>query len=514
MTDHIPPHDEEAELAVLGAMLLVTDAADAKAIMDVVVPADFYRTPHSRVFAAQMDLWETKYACDPLLLRSDLQENGALAAVGGTNFISRIVAGVPSSANAVHYANIVRKKALEREVLEASRLHEAAQRDNGNGLASEAFQRLTRARFMLEEFDHPTALEQTTWDYADTAADEPPPPPAQVVSRLFTRNSTNIVFGASGSGKSWTIKALAIDAVMGGGNFMGSDDLYIVPLRELRDGRDDTVLWLFGSEDTKDRVNSRIRKVHKSGPHADKSPRSGAIIYGKRPRLTSLKTMRGAKWLESLIKKHRPTILVLDTVRSLCPDLSVNDSAEVMPFMDMMNSLRDRYNLTTFLVHHTRKSGTDPKKSEASAADSMLGSETWRSQADGVLMIDAKDGNTLDVRCRLVKSKDLEDPVHSWRASFDRAAGRFHVLDEDEEAPKQETVQRSPGGRPKKFTADAILALRSKFPDGLPWNVGTVGPLIDIGRSQWFERMDEVSHDLLTRGCAFVQGSLLWQSEK
>src|SRR5206468_1216634 len=77
-------------------------------------------------------------------------------------------------------------------------------------------------------------------------------------------------------------------------------------------------------------------------------------------------------------------------------------------------------------------------------------------------------GPTLDVTCRLVKSKDLENPVHVWRVSFERQWGRFRMLDLDEQAPEQETVRKS-GGRPAKFSVEAVFALRTKYPQGIAW---------------------------------------------
>lgn len=120
MTDRIPPHDLEAEVAVLGSMLLVTNPSEAKSITDIVAPSDFYRQTHGAVFAAQIDLWETQAACDAVLLRNGLQEMGQLEIAGGTNFIARIVASVPSAANGVHYAQIVRNLAKKRAAIDAA----------------------------------------------------------------------------------------------------------------------------------------------------------------------------------------------------------------------------------------------------------------------------------------------------------------------------------------------------------------------------------------------------------
>jgi len=113
------------------------------------------RGPHADVFAAESDLWECTGACDVLLLRNQLQATGKLDVIGGTAFLSRIVASVPSAGNAVHYAKIVRERALERAVLAASMEHERLTLANGNGTATAAFNRLAEARHALEQLHEP-----------------------------------------------------------------------------------------------------------------------------------------------------------------------------------------------------------------------------------------------------------------------------------------------------------------------------------------------------------------------
>ncbi len=116
--DRVPPHDVEAEIAVLGSMLL--DAEAAGSVVSTLKPEDFYRGQHGDVFGILTELYDANRAIDVLLLKEELQKKGLLDKIGGTGFISRIVASVPTAANAVHYARIVKEMAMKRAVISAS----------------------------------------------------------------------------------------------------------------------------------------------------------------------------------------------------------------------------------------------------------------------------------------------------------------------------------------------------------------------------------------------------------
>ncbi len=116
--DRVPPQDLEAEIAVLGSMLL--DAEAAGRVVSVLRPEHFYKGPHADVFRVLTEIYDANRAIDVVLLREELQRRGLLEKIGGTGFISRIVASVPTAANAEHYARIVRDAGLRRAVITAA----------------------------------------------------------------------------------------------------------------------------------------------------------------------------------------------------------------------------------------------------------------------------------------------------------------------------------------------------------------------------------------------------------
>jgi replicative DNA helicase len=131
MPDRIPPHDLEAEVAVLGSMLLDPEAAGN--VVSILRPEHFYKGPHADVYAVLTELYDANRAIDIVLLREELQRRGVLEKIGGTSFLSRIVASVPTAANAEHYARIVLEAGLRRSVIQAANEVEAEAYDGAGG---------------------------------------------------------------------------------------------------------------------------------------------------------------------------------------------------------------------------------------------------------------------------------------------------------------------------------------------------------------------------------------------
>ena len=116
--DRSPPYSAEAELAVLGGMLIDADAL-TKAI-EVVDDTMFYREGNRRAFRAMQRIFERGDVIDALTLAEDLRNHGDLESVGGMQFIASIMDAVPTAANIEYHAKIVREKALLRRLIEAA----------------------------------------------------------------------------------------------------------------------------------------------------------------------------------------------------------------------------------------------------------------------------------------------------------------------------------------------------------------------------------------------------------
>src|SRR4051795_8244174 len=111
----VPPQNLDAEESVLGAMMLSPGAIGA--VSEVVSASDFYRESHGTIFKAALGLYQKGEPVDAITLVDELEERGELEAVGGRQRIHELAALVPATANAAHYARIVREMATLRGLI-------------------------------------------------------------------------------------------------------------------------------------------------------------------------------------------------------------------------------------------------------------------------------------------------------------------------------------------------------------------------------------------------------------
>jgi len=117
LLDRVPPQDLEAEAAVLGSIILDNECAGE--IVQILTPESFYSRKNSAVYDCLVWLYDQRRAVDLITVRDELTRRGLLVEVGGVEFLTGLVESVPSSANAVYYANIVRDTAVLRALISA-----------------------------------------------------------------------------------------------------------------------------------------------------------------------------------------------------------------------------------------------------------------------------------------------------------------------------------------------------------------------------------------------------------
>ena len=118
MIERIPPHNEEAERSVLGAIMLNRDVL--LEVLEEVTADDFYNESHREIFKAIWELYKENTAVDMLTVCEELKKRKALDMVGGRAYIATLTAEVPSTANAIEYAKIVSEKATLRQLIKTS----------------------------------------------------------------------------------------------------------------------------------------------------------------------------------------------------------------------------------------------------------------------------------------------------------------------------------------------------------------------------------------------------------
>ena len=111
----VPPQNLDAEESVLGGVLLDMHALDR--VVEVMGADDFYRGSHRRIFRAMLTLSEKGEPIDLITLADTLKARAELQEIGGATYLAELADKVPSAANIVHYARIVREKAVLRSLI-------------------------------------------------------------------------------------------------------------------------------------------------------------------------------------------------------------------------------------------------------------------------------------------------------------------------------------------------------------------------------------------------------------
>src|SRR5438128_7659493 len=115
-TDHVPPQNLDAEEWVLGAILVSTGAMAS--VVEIVRPSDFYRLGHGTIYKAALDLYARGEPVDAVSVADHLDKQNELEAAGGRVRLHELANIVPATANAAHWARIVREMATLRGLIE------------------------------------------------------------------------------------------------------------------------------------------------------------------------------------------------------------------------------------------------------------------------------------------------------------------------------------------------------------------------------------------------------------
>jgi len=111
----VPPHNSEAEQAVLAGILINNDAINQ--VMDVLSGEDFYREAHNHLFEGMVDLYNNNEPIDLITLSQQLKEKNLLEKAGGAEYLTSLVEAVSTSAGILYHAKIVRDASVRRKLI-------------------------------------------------------------------------------------------------------------------------------------------------------------------------------------------------------------------------------------------------------------------------------------------------------------------------------------------------------------------------------------------------------------
>jgi replicative DNA helicase len=119
----LPPQNIEAEMSVLGSLMLDKDAIFR--VADILSPRDFYKSLHADIYETMLDLVSTRDPIDIISVTNRLKEKGKLDQIGGASYLATLINTVPTASHIEHYGSVVKRKRLLRDLIQAS--HHIAQ---------------------------------------------------------------------------------------------------------------------------------------------------------------------------------------------------------------------------------------------------------------------------------------------------------------------------------------------------------------------------------------------------
>ena len=160
----VPPHSQEAEESVLGAMLIDKDAVIA--VAEFLLPEDFYDERLRDIYQACLDLYEARTPIDVLTVTERLKKRKNIKNVGSSSFLADLANRVPTAAHVEHYGRIVKDTSTKRSLMSAATRLVEVSMDEGLG-AGEALDKAESEIFSLSQ----KSLSKTFTSVRDTLAE-------------------------------------------------------------------------------------------------------------------------------------------------------------------------------------------------------------------------------------------------------------------------------------------------------------------------------------------------------
>lgn len=347
MGKRVPPHDVQAEEALLGSCMINFTAADSA--LKLVSPSDFYSPSHQHIFSAMRTLRGNGEPIDPVTVSAELKRHGLLEAVGGDAVLVTLQSKTPASTNVSKYAEIIIRMASYRRAIQvASDLVEACYELGGdpNDLMDKCKSDLDLAGVRIGE------LPDDLWrldDYLDQPdADRAP----WCIPGLLRIGWRVIIVAAEGAGKTTLLRQIAIATAQ------GIHPLHfglIPPQRTL-------VVDLENPQDSVIDTCNPIRDL--SVQLAKDEYSSDRPWLWHRPAGINLRRRTDRIAFESVIASVQPDLVCMGPLYKMYEvEARENDELASREVMSVLDDLRTRYNFGLLMEHHAPKeSGGNKRK--------------------------------------------------------------------------------------------------------------------------------------------------------
>lgn len=332
------PHNLEAETAVLGAVLLCNEVLDE--VTRVLAAHHFFRTAHALIFGKMVALKQRGVPVDPITLAEELSRTGDLERVGGPAYILRLTDGLPRRTNVLHYAGIIREKALRRAVIQqADQLSARAHDPNEHVASLAAVSRALSETFFDATVTVAAVSESLPTMIARLGGDKAP---AVLVDDLIPGDGFVLLHGQPREFKSLVSQSLTLSVTTGAPAFN---------LQRLRVPQA-LPAWYITEEDSARRVAARFEQLAR-GLGVEPLPAHLHVTAGLGVSLDD------ADWQERLIATTRQygfRLVVLDPLRSLT-ETADQGPRELTPLVLYLRRFIRETGAVVLIVHHDTKPG-------------------------------------------------------------------------------------------------------------------------------------------------------------
>ena len=348
--DREPPHDVDAERAMLGSMMINAEAADRAIQILGQEPDLFYAPQHQAVYDACLAMRDRRKLVDLVTVTDELQKRQQLEFVGGVMVVADLAGASPTSSNVEHYARIVQNKALlRRKVIMTAMMNAAALEQDTETFGAIAaqldeLQRRHQDGLRYEAF-------QEEWEQE---AERPLP---WLVPRWLLRDTVTVCAADGGTGKSFLTLGVALSIVTGTEFFPGlsSVERTSVMVVDLENNRDTTIR----------RIHAYKRRYQMNG-HMTTSMRERLhLVHDRGCFITPGPHGRG--WIETPFfrqvladaRRIRPGLIVIDHLRRLAGGAEGNDNTAMGLAMEKCDVLARESGAAVLVLAHTNKAAND-----------------------------------------------------------------------------------------------------------------------------------------------------------
>ncbi|MFP8944391.1 DnaB-like helicase N-terminal domain-containing protein [Streptomyces fenghuangensis] len=371
----VPPHDVDAEAAVLGACM--HDAAVVDAVRNLLDGPDFYRPAHETVWYAVLALRGEDKPTDPIVLGDRLREQGDLQRAGGAPYIHRLADATPSVDGAVHYAGIVRKMADLRRLRTSGmrtvqRTMEPGADPDAIRSEVEAEVRAERERALASGQGRLSRFITDGWRFVTETGAQAEPLWGTPEQTAWSSGESLMIVGAPGVGKT-TLAHQVVLARLG-----LADSVLDMPVAPSR-----RVLYL-----ALDRYRQIARALSRRiQPRHETRIRDGLAVWqGPLPATLD----REPDLLADLAAAHQADTIVIDSLKDAVSTL-VDDALGVAYNNARQRAMRS--GVEVLELHHQRKAAESTPRAQKPSLDRVYGSTWIVSGAGSVLFVTGEAGD-------------------------------------------------------------------------------------------------------------------------